>query len=158
MSGVESMDFIENHICLTTRQCPLLQQALGGKKFITGLGPVIDKNTLAGAMQTLCLASCEISEKLFHFFLEPPLPLYKREKTIFRLQFLGRVIPWLSSGQGLDFSAMDTDLTLDWELKSHKQGSVLSTPLKKGKKVSVRKKEDNNRKDSLFSDTGRRPL
>ena len=103
MSGVESMDFVVNHICLTTRQCPLLQQVLGGKKFITGLGPVIDKNTLAGAMQTLCLASCEISETLFHFFLEPPLPLYKREKTIFRLQFLGGVIPWLSSGQGLDF-------------------------------------------------------
>ena len=47
---VESMDFIENHICLTTRQCPLLQQVLGDKKFITGLGPVIDKSTLAGAI------------------------------------------------------------------------------------------------------------
>jgi len=56
------------------------------------------------------------------------------------------------------FSAMDTGLILDGELKSHKQGSVLSTPLIKGKKVSVRKKEDNNRKDSLFSDTGRRPF
>ena len=56
------------------------------------------------------------------------------------------------------FSAMDTGLILDGEIKSHQQGSVLSTPLIKGKKVSVRKKEDNNRKDSLFSDTGRRPF
>lgn len=34
----------------------------------------------------------------------------------------------------MDFSAMDTGLILDGELKSHKQGSVLSTLLKKGKK------------------------
>ena len=103
MSGVESMDFVVNHICLTTRQCPLLQQALGGKKFITGLGPVIDKNTLAGAKLTLRLASCEISGKLFHFFLEPVLPSYKREKIILPLQFLGRgnslAVQW--SGLGL---------------------------------------------------------
>ena len=158
MSGVESMDFVVNHICLTTRQCPLLQQVLGHKKFITGLGPVIDKNTLAGAMQTLCLASCEISEKLFHFFLEPPLPLYKREKTIFRLQFLGRVIPWLSSGQGLDFSAMDTDLTLDWELKSHKQGSVLSTAPKKGKENFCEEEREQQWERQFVFDTGRQPL
>ena len=134
MSGVEIMDFVVNHICLTTRQCPLLQQVLGGKKFITGLGPVIDKNILAGAMLTLQLASCEISGKLFHFFWSLCSPPIREKKLLFPYRFWGRVIPWLSGGQGLDFSAMDTGLTLDWELKSHKQGSVLSTLLKKGKK------------------------
>ena len=53
---------------------------------------------------------------------------------------------------------MDPGLILDGELKSHKQGGVLSTPPEKGEKVSVRKNEKNNRKGSLFSDTGRQPL
>ena len=133
MSGVEIMDFVVNHICLTTRQCPLLQQVLGDKKFLTGLGPVIDKNTLAGAMLTLQLASCEISGKLLHFFwslCSPPI----REKNIVPLQFLGWGNSLAVQRSGLGFSAMDTGLILDGELKSHKQGSVLSTLLKKGKK------------------------
>ena len=91
------------------------------------------------------------SGKLFHFF-GSLLPSYKREKIILPLQVLGGIIPWLSSGQDLDFQCMDPGLILDGELKSHKQGSVLSTPPeKREKRVSVRKNENKNRKCSLFS-------
>lgn len=86
------------------------------------------------------------------------MPLYKREKMIFRLQFLGGVIPWLSSGQGLDFSAMDTGLTLDGELKSHKQGSALSTAPKKGKENFCEEEREQQWERRFVFDTGRQPL
>ena len=94
---------------------------------------------------------------MFHF-LGSLLPSYKREKIILPLQVLGGIIPWLSSGQDLDFQCMDPGLILDGELKSHSRAVCSLQPRKRGKKISVRKKENSNGKDSLFSDTGRQPL
>ena len=46
---------------------------------------------------------------------------------------------------------MDTGLTLDGELKSHKQGSMLSTALKKEKENFCEEKREQQWEDSLFS-------
>ena len=56
------------------------------------------------------------------------------------------------------FSAMDTGLTLDGELKSHKQGSMLSTALKKGKENFCEEEREQQWERQFVFDTGRQPL
>ena len=53
---------------------------------------------------------------------------------------------------------MDTGLTLDGELKSHKQGSMLSTALKKGKENFCEEKREQQWEKQFVFDTGRQPL
>ena len=72
------------------------------------------------------------SGKLFHF-LGSLLPSYKREKIIFSLTVHGGVIPWLSSGQDLDFQCHGPRFNPGRGAKISQQGSVLSTAPKKGK-------------------------
>lgn len=129
------MGFCSKLYLFNHTQCHSLQQVLGGKKFITGLRPVSgDKNTLAGAMLTLQLASCEISGKLFHSFwslCSPPIIFFSLIEKLFPVQFLGwgnslavqevrlGLVPWfhrLNPGRGTKISqAGQCALSYSWK-------------------------------------------